>query len=78
MGIEPTSQAWEARILPMNYTRIGWGYYTKGFLKMQGGFCRQLPVQLTTMQNVKCKMIVCSRFRISLDLKCGGRRLPRP
>ena len=22
MGIEPTSQAWEARILPMNYTRI--------------------------------------------------------
>ena len=20
MGIEPTSQAWEARILPMNYT----------------------------------------------------------
>ena len=23
MGIEPTSQAWEARILPMNYTRIG-------------------------------------------------------
>ena len=21
MGIEPTSQAWEARILPMNYTR---------------------------------------------------------
>ena len=23
MGIEPTSQAWEAGILPMNYTRIG-------------------------------------------------------
>lgn len=22
MGIEPTSQAWEARILPMNYARI--------------------------------------------------------
>jgi hypothetical protein len=21
MGIEPTSQAWEARILPLNYTR---------------------------------------------------------
>ena len=21
MGIEPTSQAWEARILPMNYAR---------------------------------------------------------
>ena len=25
MGIEPTSQAWEAGILPMNYTRIGNG-----------------------------------------------------
>jgi hypothetical protein len=22
MGIEPTCQAWEARILPLNYTRI--------------------------------------------------------
>ena len=22
MGIEPTSQPWEGRILPMNYTRI--------------------------------------------------------
>ena len=29
MGIEPTSQAWEARILPMNYTRKVWGYYNK-------------------------------------------------
>jgi hypothetical protein len=23
MGIEPTPQAWEARILPLNYTRKG-------------------------------------------------------
>jgi hypothetical protein len=23
MGIEPTSQAWEARVLPLNYTRGG-------------------------------------------------------
>ena len=23
MGIEPTSQAWEARVLPLNYTRNG-------------------------------------------------------
>ncbi len=22
MGIEPTSQAWEARVLPLNYTRL--------------------------------------------------------
>ena len=24
MGIEPTSRAWEARILPMNYARNFW------------------------------------------------------
>ena len=30
MGIEPTSQAWEARILPMNYTRIGKRIIAKG------------------------------------------------
>ncbi len=29
MGIEPTSQAWEAGILPMNYTRIGIGIIAK-------------------------------------------------
>ncbi len=31
MGIEPTSQAWEARILPMNYTRIDKGIITDLF-----------------------------------------------
>ena len=25
MGIEPTSQPWEGRILPMNYTRVSFG-----------------------------------------------------
>ena len=30
MGIEPTSQAWEAGILPMNYTRIGKGIIAEG------------------------------------------------
>ncbi len=24
-GIEPSSQAWEARILPLNHTRFGYG-----------------------------------------------------
>ena len=36
MGIEPTSQAWEARILPMNYTRISLRYYNTLGLEMQG------------------------------------------
>ena len=30
MGIEPTSQAWEAGILPMNYTRISKGIIADG------------------------------------------------
>ena len=35
MGIEPTSQAWEAGILPMNYTRRPCPYYSKGGKKFQ-------------------------------------------
>ena len=45
MGIEPTSQPWEGRILPMNYTRI-WQYYSKGDCKFQPLFVpiiRQTP-----------------------------------
>ncbi len=26
-GIEPSSQAWEARILPLNHTRVRWNLY---------------------------------------------------
>ena len=35
MGIEPTSQAWEAGILPMNYTRRLCPYYSKDGRKFQ-------------------------------------------
>ncbi len=38
MGIEPTSQAWEARILPMNYTRIDKRHYSTPPTKMQAEF----------------------------------------
>jgi hypothetical protein len=27
MGIEPTLAAWEAAVLPLNYTRAGRGFY---------------------------------------------------
>ena len=30
MGIEPTSSAWEAEALPLNYTRIGSPYTNTG------------------------------------------------
>ena len=35
MGIEPTSQAWEAGILPMNYTRRPCLHYSKAYQKFQ-------------------------------------------
>ena len=35
MGVEPTCQPWEGRILPMNYTRIRWLYYSTADFKMQ-------------------------------------------
>ena len=35
MGVEPTSQPWEGRILPMNDTRIGWVYYSMAVSKNQ-------------------------------------------
>ncbi len=37
MGIEPTSTAWEAVVLPMNYIRVFWllMYSTKICLKSQ-------------------------------------------
>ena len=39
MGIEPTSKAWEAFILPMNYARmIKWFRFT-GYCKIIARFC---------------------------------------
>ncbi len=38
MGIEPTSQAWEAGILPMNYTRIDFVSIAYPFQKSKQNF----------------------------------------
>src|SRR5512134_1796172 len=41
MGIEPTYSAWEADVLPLNYTRVEWGILRQprnGRLR-----CRQAP-----------------------------------
>ena len=43
MGIEPTSQAWEARILPMNYTRIGRSIIADPEAKSKGKFAGRRP-----------------------------------
>ena len=62
MGIEPTSQAWEARILPMNYTRKlqrqprPHGYYNKGQLEMQPLFVDFLFTVLQMYKNLCCKL----------------------
>ena len=42
MGVEPTSKAWEAFILPMNYARIQFILYSK-ITEMQGFFAEAPP-----------------------------------
>ncbi len=40
MGVEPTYAAWEAAVLPMNYSRGSGWYYSRLFSKMQDEKCR--------------------------------------
>ena len=40
MGVEPTYAAWEAAVLPMNYSREPVRYYTRPFSEMQHEKCR--------------------------------------
>ena len=35
MGVEPTYAAWEAAVLPMNYSRVNGVYYNSSFGKKQ-------------------------------------------
>ena len=35
MGVEPTYAAWEAAVLPMNYSRVNGIYYNSSFWKKQ-------------------------------------------
>ena len=39
MGIEPTTAAWEAAVLPLNYARNQYEYYSTRLHKMQEVFC---------------------------------------
>ena len=38
MGVEPTCQPWEGRILPMNYTRMNIMYYSRLICRIQPFF----------------------------------------
>jgi hypothetical protein len=37
-GIEPSSQAWEARILPLNHTRLSLAMYYQSFCQVATAF----------------------------------------
>ena len=50
MGVEPTSQPWEGRILPMNDTRIGWVYYSMVPAKNQ----LQMPDNFPSPSRMQC------------------------
>ena len=41
MGVEPTCQPWEGRILPMNYTRRACMYYSRAGEEMQEVFLQK-------------------------------------
>ena len=43
MGIEPTLEAWEAAVLPLNYTRIGCPGYARPLRQVCSTFRRSLP-----------------------------------
>lgn len=51
MGVEPTSKAWEAFILPMNYIRKLLKHYTTVFHRWQDFFMRP---PLTAFVKTKC------------------------
>ena len=45
MGVEPTYAAWEAAVLPMNYSRMSGSHYNRPFEKLQPEKCR-VPARL--------------------------------
>ena len=65
-GVEPPYSAWEADVLPMNYTCMCHDYSTKS-VKNQGDFCLQIPACVWLYQSRKKELqnsILCQFFRI--------------
>ena len=72
-GIEPSSQAWEARILPMNYTRmviIDREYYTIFYKKKQDNnkFCLFFMAFVIFRTPYGC-VFICWDFRIARKMR---------
>ena len=59
MGIEPTSTAWEAVVLPMNYIRMTCMYYNTFQTKMQEDFSDFFDGRFHPCQNHQF-MILCT------------------
>ena len=56
MGIEPTLAAWEAAVLPLNYTRVGLRYYgTVGVSGNRGG-ALGLPIGVALRKMSDCRI----------------------
>ena len=78
MGVEPTYAAWEAAVLPMNYSRGNKWYYSRPFSILQHEKCRRhdfpsFLIQFTTEKGEiamkKALAIVCAVW-----LLCGSAR----
>jgi hypothetical protein len=55
MGIEPTSKAWEAFILPLNYTRGEPSFY---------GCCSALATRFTTFAKIAYTAVIALRVTL--------------
>ncbi len=55
MGIEPTSSAWKAEVLPLNYTRLLFGLsapFLSGAHKIRQSFVAQTTIKPSESQNL--------------------------
>ena len=71
MGIEPTPLAWEAKVLPLNYTRLGEksGHCNQPFFKSQIGKAKMIEIFLNgKTQSVEDNCSVAALIQ-TLDLK---------
>ena len=64
MGIEPTLAAWEAAVLPLNYTRVG----SKSMPRRRG---RQIPIGRAA--GAKKKPGLAARFPVAANPGIGSR-----
>lgn len=69
MGVEPTSEAWEASILPMNYSRIYYKTFFESFTILPYIVSSCKPLFTERLQGIKLfSMVLSELYIISIGL----------